>query len=1082
MTEADSKMEPQKEALIFPLDLSDVPTEMADVMVEIKQLAESLLYHWKTFPIVLPQSVTGGKTQQVFRDMFKAPTFDELDQVAQNPNGGLKTLTEKQLQQVWKTGEFEVDSLNFKGQVHRWRLSNLLQKGSQNAQNTLFNDLALSLRLLIITARNRFISPFFSVSQSFKGIGRGFVKLLDIFIGMPSTHLESIHQKILDEHMQYLVAELTIKANSVKDFETFCNYVRQKCEELKLDKTESISLRPPPIPYSYQTPNKLDIDLRLFNKDLINNCLPILSSILDRGSRGWYVQFRLKMMQDLQGQGLSNEEMSKRINDAIMEEYLDRVFDAIKSNTELENLQEGIGSLLVDQAKSVLTMKKAVENVKDKMTKHKTELKSHLKAKYSIKSRIPPWMNEQIRAFEYDFIIQNLYSAHEEAISICEEQGLKQAVYFLKRDLMFIKEREAILIKELSRETAPNKVFTFSTRIWLPSNYIITKTTKGQSEVIPTVVKATLIPENLKKIQTPVDTHYNVEKYTQRMTSSQYPFWRWWNFLVRTLAWMKNSIFFFGVVVPWCSALSWRAMFGIQMFYPDRQLCLADGALYLREASKTHTLISRIRALWEHVRQSRKKFEEAPDRGFLDKSFVRHLNRFWNYVVKGCLGTCLLAVSVPILCMLTSTLSTVMALTAPLWVPVVTLLVNIFGFLIYDFDCPDESNKFGIMFEALIWCLLIQGFIQPISALLFGSIGCPIASLGIAIFGLCRRNLRGFWDTVMYYIVIKPRARVPINDSFVAKRISGPGLASNYFYQIEPEQALAAFESKLEREELDAWKMEITRLIEQPKGDFNMFVRKCLKPFSVTISEIGVYSKLCVETTNYCKDLAVQVQNREKKLTTGLNPMIDRKIKLQERQLKLTILHAAKMVQEFYPKKIFPRMQDFSEEEYWEDNQLKFRDWRGLACKKLRELFSPGFLIPLEGADTQFHLEVKHLNLRRYVGMLKSGEFHDDLDVVTEVHSTSGDVAVKRPETDIDIFNPSRVIHSTAFFTKRGRSWPWKPQVKAASFDKLQIPLPIPHPASIAISIYNREHDQNPINYDDYYCQRIIRATKEKAE
>ena len=40
------------------------------------------------------------------------------------------------------------------------------------------------------------------------------------------------------------------------------------------------------------------------------------------------------------------------------------------------------------------------------------------------------------------------------------------------------------------------------------------------------------------------------------------------------------------------------------------------------------------------------------------------------------------------------------------------------------------------------------------------------------------------------------------------------------FFQIEPEQALAAFESKLEREELDAWKMEITRLIEQPKEDF----------------------------------------------------------------------------------------------------------------------------------------------------------------------------------------------------------------------------------------------------------------------
>ena len=38
-----------------------------------------------------------------------------------------------------------------------------------------------------------------------------YLLISDIFIGMPSTRLEGIHQKILDEHMQYLVAELTIK-------------------------------------------------------------------------------------------------------------------------------------------------------------------------------------------------------------------------------------------------------------------------------------------------------------------------------------------------------------------------------------------------------------------------------------------------------------------------------------------------------------------------------------------------------------------------------------------------------------------------------------------------------------------------------------------------------------------------------------------------------------------------------------------------------------------------------------------------------------------------------------------------------
>ncbi|CAG2190551.1 unnamed protein product [Mytilus edulis] len=101
-------------------------------------------------------------------------------------------------------------------------------------------------------------------------------------------------------------------------------------------------------------------------------------------------------------------------------------------------------------------------------------------------------------------------------------------------------------------------------------------------------------------------------------------------------------------------------------------------------------------------------------------------------------------------------------------------------------------------------------------------------------------------------------------------------------------------------------------------------------------------------------------------------------------------------------------------------------------------------------------VQVQHLHLGRYVEMVKTRDFHDDLDIVTEVHSTSGDVAVKRPSADLDIFNPSRVIHATAAFaTRRPRSWPWKQDRKAATFDKLQIPLPIQHPASIAISIYN---------------------------
>lgn len=44
--------------------------------------------------------------------------------------------------------------------------------------------------------------------------------------------------------------------------------------------------------------------------------------------------------------------------------------------------------------------------------------------------------------------------------------------------------------------------------------------------------------------------------------------------------------------------------------------------------------------------------------------------------------------------------------------------------------------------------------------------------------------VRVFWDTVMFHLVIKNRGRIPASDSFVVKRIAGPGLASDYYYQV----------------------------------------------------------------------------------------------------------------------------------------------------------------------------------------------------------------------------------------------------------------------------------------------------------
>lgn len=74
--------------------------------------------------------------------------------------------------------EFEVDSINFAGQVHRWRLSWLLQRGRDRRRETLLTDLALATRFIVVTARSRLVSHCFSVSQSCKAFLTGLLRLL----------------------------------------------------------------------------------------------------------------------------------------------------------------------------------------------------------------------------------------------------------------------------------------------------------------------------------------------------------------------------------------------------------------------------------------------------------------------------------------------------------------------------------------------------------------------------------------------------------------------------------------------------------------------------------------------------------------------------------------------------------------------------------------------------------------------------------------------------------------------------------------------------------------------------------------
>ncbi|XP_059610904.1 uncharacterized protein LOC132257878 isoform X1 [Phlebotomus argentipes] len=1141
-----SLLGPEREPVNFNVSLVGAPPEVEQLVEHIKQVAEQFLYHWKTFPIVLPSPLCGGnstssassngnrKSRPInLRDLFVAPPFDELDAVAADGSGEprrltnnqLKSLRERglqkdkfgkpkklsleQLETIRSTGEFEVASLNFPGQVHRWRLSQLLQKGCERAHDSLLSDLALAARFIVVTAKSRLTGHFFSVAQGARAFFDGLIKILDMLVGVPSLMAHNLDYKIKEERCRFLVAELVCRPEYEDCMDSLTTYVRHQLRRATMEKFEvECDTNAQPIPYLFLTPKGQEIDLRLFSRDIMRKTLPILIGILERETRGWFLHFRERLIAEMREKKMPDEEIEEEVNEAVMKEYLQRVYSSILSNTDLEDLGVGVPQLLVQQAQSVVIMHKAVEKIQRELKHCREEQQKNLTEVHPVLSRVAPWLRSRLSSAELSKLTKTTWSAHEEALKGCSKHNLQQTAYFLNRDMVFMKEREPVLLKELRNAKTPTRNFQWPCRIWAPQSWIIRRNFQGQSEVIPTVIcqQATSIVTPRSDPSQPV---FLVEKEINRTTSTRWPLWRLLNLIQRTWCWTWNMMFLLGIVVPWCSPLGLRALFCMKPFMHDLELSQINGTLFPRKTSITQTMASRLLELWRHISKARTHFETEPDTGFIGKGMTRHMNRVWNYVLKGFLGTLLIIFIFPLLCILVSLASIAGAITAPLWVPIVTLLLHIYMMLIYDLDCPESSrNRYCVLLEAVVWNIVVQGCFQPLLAVLVATCICPLTSVAVLCVGLTRYWLRLLWDSMTFHLFIKKCGRVPASDSLAVRRIAGPGLALDYYFVIKPEQALAAFEAKMEMEELNAFEFAMEAVIMQPQKDFSQFVKACFGPFSAELSKTGPYRNLERESNDLIASLREKLEKRRRDLQTGLTPAVKAKIKMTTMDLKIAIQQGAHLLERFYPSHVLPHL-SLSEDEFWETKGISHGDWAGLAGVHYVEIFSLDFLTPAGDSETQFKLEAhQQLDLSRYSEMVQNASDIMGVngpDLLGNVYAPRGNIQVHSPYLEVSAFNPrSRITMNfrkaekrhdnipSGLTTPRVRARrqqpvsntnpPWRPWKRKHGelnpAEKLLIPLPIPHPVHIAIAIHNRDSEQ-PIPLDSELCWEILRAIED---
>ncbi|XP_047995718.1 uncharacterized protein LOC125233682 [Leguminivora glycinivorella] len=1047
---------PEREPLRFDVQLVGAPPEVEQLVNNIKQVAEDFLYHWKTFPIVLPSSRFTGPGNRP-SDIIVAPPCDELDAAALDAGLEPHPLSPKQLHQIREKGEFEVPSRHFPGQTHVWRVSGWLQRGRSRAREELYGHVARACSLVVVVARDRLLkNEPLSVLAGAESLLAGLHRLMDLIIGMPSLEAKDLEKKIREERSRYLVAELICMPEHQEDIAALAAWVTRAMRRAASEKTDA---REPPriaprVPCIYTTPQRTEVDLRLYRREITRRAAAPLQAILEREARGWFLHFRERRAAHLASQKVPPRDIEQEVRAASMREYVNRVCNAVLSSEQLRALGPGIPELLHDQLKAHDVINRAEEGVRNKIEASLATAEARLRASHPILSRADSWRKERLNAAAERIGAELRWAALEDAAAAMSAHSLQQHRYFLLRELAFKREREPLLAKELRAAKTPTREFTWETRIWLPQNWVVVRHFRGRSERIPTVLstRATSIVTPRSDPSQPV---FLVDKETVRRTSTRWPGWRLVNLAHRCWSWSWNMMFLLGVVVAWSSPISLRTLIRVKPLAPDLELSQVNGTLFPKRSSETQTMWSRLLKLWRHVSKERTRFETEPDTGLLGKGLSRQANRLWNYGVVGGLGSLCLLLLFPLAALVGSLLALAAAATVPLWMPPLTAGVYAGNALLYDLDCPDPPrlNRIMVLFEVLIWRIAILGILQPIAAIVVAVVLCPVSAFLLLVGGVSWWGVRALWEMVAWRVLISRAARVPAHDSAFCRRVDGPGLRTRTHYQITCAQAVAAVAARGEAQVLGEWATAAERAVERPLRDYEHFVTACFGPFSVQIAKNagGVYAQLEKECSELITSLREKVEARRHELALGLSDAARVRVRMSANDLRRAIQAAALELARLWGECA-------RGDEWWGARGLSAGDWHALAANTLGEVFDPEILVALEESEARLPLE-SGAGARTWAARCGRDEAPPDVlaerDDWRRAHGMWGEWGgtpaprVPPPTLELSAFSP------------RVPSMP-----------------PVPPPPVVALVLHNRESD-NPVPLDSDLCAEILRSLED---
>jgi len=907
-----------------PEALGNLPEAVvAGLQAVIGSMNESgLLWGWTTFPITLPKSSIAESGSKV--------KLEDAFGVQKQSHGtsAMQKLTKAQLTQVRRTGMFENDS-GVEGLPDVWQLPRFLACGAETLALKRRHILAFAFEVQRYLWIQHIREPdFLSCRNGLVFMFRGMRILVDIFFGwrwMQREHSDfDIEQVLHDKLLQSILANVGADG----DFPQVMAATEIPPNFKFTDKAGVVRT----LDLSYVSPSTCPADLSM---QLMELDKAVQRRRRSEGPRGLP---RLAMQQ---------EELHKAMGETFP------VF----------------GPLL----DVVSTLKVAEWEVAKQRNNVRTAAEVAIDTNHPIRKLVGKWRDQEVAAcvekWRRSFCRQCVPFEHMAELIALEklrehprgEQALFWWIHILERKLDSYASPEPAQVRaEMERVIKPAMSMTFRFVIWRPKNWIIDKHISTSDQQIS----------------------FSVTKFRSYDLSSRVPGWRLAAMGVLVLEAGNNGLYWLFVSLIY-GPLGICALCSPNAYYPQMEVNPRTGELEKNTNLKMESMCSRLSALWTGIMQSRRNFEEMGDRGILGKSTSRPFNLVWNYLFRGFLGTLLLIIGQPLLTLLHIPICLVMILTPVLWAPVSAVLGYLACILVYDWVNPRSPHyclplAFGLL-------LAVFGLVTFLFSVVLVVL-MPVLNVVVMLLRLLLNFLWAFYDAFIFCFVIRSRARVPVSDSFTGRRIAGPGLSANYYFQISPAIALVILQETLEVNELQVHQDHLTDLAKQPLKDLREALRLYIQaPFGldkVTLAKefnIGEREQILEQAENSHVSEVRRIFGDRRRIMSeccGIGYHQRRLVRQSQADFLRTQEAGSKLIQEFAEKRWLPLLSEQQAQELWDSKDLSPGDWVGLTRNFLESSFSHEFVnSSFETMDANgFRLEVTHQGLEVLVDSLVTAD------------------------------------------------------------------------------------------------------------